>query len=169
MQQDRRHQKRRADRKTQRDAARGNGRRVVVMTPRDVSKNALQRLAYAARANHIVPAEPPVNRPAAGRMALAVLPAPAPPAIPALSALPVPCKPAAAEPRDVSSPSRLAGLRRTRAYRARMRGAALLEVMFMSAVLLAGAGGFANWQAVDGMPQQASVIADGAQQRGELS
>lgn len=50
-----------------------------------------------------------------------------------------------------------------------MRGAALLEVMFMSAVLLAGAGGFANWQAVDGMPQQASVIADGAQQRGELS
>ncbi|WP_150791584.1 hypothetical protein [Pandoraea iniqua] len=81
----------------------------------------------------------------------------------------MPCKPAAAEPRDVSSPGRLAGLRRTRAYRARMRGAALLEVMFMSAVLLAGAGGFANWQAVDGMPQQASAIADGAQQRGELS
>jgi len=108
------------------------------MTPRDVSKNALQRLAYAARANHIVPAEPPVNRPAAGQ-------------------------------RDVPSPGKQAGLRRTRAYRARMRGAALLEVMFMSAVLLAGAGGFANWQAVDGMPQQASAIADGAQQRGELS
>lgn len=164
MQQDRRHQKRRSDRKTQRDAARGKGRRVVVMTPRDVSKNALQRLAYAARATHVGPTDQPVNRPAAGRTALAALPA-----LSAPSALPVPCKPAAAEPRNVSSPGRLAGLRRTRAYRARMRGAALLEVMFMSAVLLAGAGGFAHWQAVGGVPQQASAVADDAQQSGELA
>ncbi|MGC7405780.1 hypothetical protein ACPWR0_17455 [Pandoraea pneumonica] len=109
MQQDRRHQKRRSDRKTQRDSARGNARRVVATTLLEASRSALRRLAQATRS------------------------------------------------------------RRAAGGRARIRGAALLEIVLTVAALATGAQGFAYWQSFDGVSLTRPLIANDVQSDGRLT
>jgi hypothetical protein len=131
MQQDRRHQKRRSDRKTQRDSARGNARRVVVPTLLEASRSALGRLAQVTRLGHashdgtrVANLSPTLQQVSAPSLAKSTRP------------------------------------RRSPGGRGRMRGAALMEIVLTVAALATGAQGFAHWQSVDGVSLKRPLIAN---------